>query len=75
MQVAWTKNLKGDERKQRIEEVKSYQNAFEALLEILEEEESTPDYDCPSWSHKQADQNGYNRAIRKVKNLITIKED
>ena len=75
MHIQWTKNLKGDDKKQRIEEVKSFKNAFEALTEILEEEESTPDYDCPSWSHKQADQNGYNRAIRKVKNLITIKED
>ena len=75
MQVAWTKNLKGEEKKKRTEEVKSYKTAFDALLEILEEESSTPDYDCPSWSHKQADQNGYNRAIQKVRTLITIKED
>ena len=74
MQVIWTKGLKGEDKKKRTEEIKSYKNAFDALQEILEEEKSTPDYDCPSWSHKQADQNGYNRAIREVIKLITIKD-
>lgn len=75
MHTQWVKGLKGEEKKRRIEEIRSYTNAFEALMEILEEESSTPDYDCPSWSHKQADQNGYNRAIKKVKTLITIKQE
>jgi len=74
MQEAWLKGYKGEEREARIKEINSYRNAFEALSEILREEESTPDYDCPSWSHKQADQNGFNRAIRKVKTLLTLKE-
>jgi len=33
------------------------------------------DYDSPSWSHKQADQNGYNRALRDIIDLITINGD
>lgn len=74
MQELWLKGYKGKEREARTKEINSYRNAFEALAEILEEEDSTPDYDCPSWSHKQADQNGYNRAIRKVLSLITLKE-
>ena len=74
MQELWLKGCKGKEREARTKEINSYRNAFEALAEILEEEDSTPDYDCPSWSHKQADQNGYNRAIRKVLSLITLKE-
>jgi len=74
MQVIWTKGLKGKEKEERAKEIKSYKNAFDALQEILEEEKSTPDYDCPSWSHKQADQNGYNRCIREVIKLTTIKD-
>ena len=72
MQVDWTKGLSGKEKEARQKEIKSYRAAFETLTEILEEESSTPDYDCPSWAHKQADQNGYNRAIRKVIKLINI---
>jgi hypothetical protein len=30
------------------------------------------DYDCPSWSHKQADQNGYLRAYRELLQLVTL---
>lgn len=28
------------------------------------------DYDCPSWSHKQADQNGYQRAMKEILKLL-----
>ena len=44
----------------------------EMLAEILvtEIKETTPDYDCPSWSHKQADQNGSNRAVRSILKLL-----
>ena len=74
MNIEWVKNLKGEEKKKRLEEVKSFRRAFEELDRLLKEEEFTPDYDCPSWSHKQADQNGYNRAIRRVKSLIKLKD-
>lgn len=74
MQELWLKGYKGTERDSRVKEVLSYHNAFEAIKELLEEEEFVPDYDCPSWSHKQADRNGYNRAIRKVKAILTLKD-
>ncbi len=74
MNIRWTKNLKGTEKTKRVEEVKSYRNAFQSLTEILDEEVSTPDYNCPSWAHKQADQNGYNRAIREIKKLVNVKD-
>jgi len=32
------------------------------------------DYDTPSWSHKQAHMNGEAAAIRKVIEIITIRE-
>ena len=76
MKTVWFKGIKGVEAKgKREREIVSYTSAFDARKEILEEETSTPDYDWPSWAHKQADQNGYNRAIRKVISIITIKED
>ena len=28
------------------------------------------DYDCPSWSYKQADANGYARAIKEILKLL-----
>lgn len=33
------------------------------------------DYDCPSWSHRQADINGYNRALQDVLSLIDLTGD
>ena len=69
MHVLWVKGLTGEEKKKRVEEVKSFSRGFKELLEILVEESSTPDYNCPSWAHKQADQNGYNRAIRHIQKL------
>jgi hypothetical protein len=30
------------------------------------------DYECPSWSHKQADRNGYLRAYRELLQLVTL---
>lgn len=75
MNTKWFKGLKTkDEKDKRKKELLSYRTAYEALIEILEEKTSTPDYDCPSWSHKQADQNGYNQAIKEVKALITFKD-
>jgi len=76
MNTLWVKGLKGEAKEKRKEEIKSYRTAFEELAKLLEEESMTKiDYDCPSWSHKQADQNGYNRAIRSIKKLIDIKDN
>lgn len=74
MQTIWTKGFKDKEARKK--EILSYRNAFDALKEVLEKEyeESVPDYDCPSWSHKQADINGANRKLRQIINLITVKE-
>jgi len=44
----------------------------EELSKILEFEiqESAPDYDLASWSHKQADLNGANRMVRSLMKLL-----
>jgi hypothetical protein len=76
MDHRWLKGLKGDEREHRRKEILSYRNAFNTLIETLEDylEDTVPDYDNPSWSHKQADANGANRKVRQIINLITIKD-
>lgn len=39
-------------------------------IELQKRKPLSADYDSPSWAYKQADQNGYNRAIDDVLNLI-----
>ena len=53
----------------------SYRNAFDALRQMIESdfEEAPPDYNNPSWSHKQADVNGANRKLKQVLKLMDIK--
>ena len=76
MKAVWVKGLKGEAKAKRISEIKSYRNAFDTLKEILEShfEESTPDYDCPSWSHKQAHVNGANQKLQSILNLLNIED-
>jgi len=73
----WFRGLPEEQKEQRIKEILSYRRAFEALNEVLDEyyEESSPNYDDPSWSHRQADVNGANRMLKRIKNLITIKDE
>ena len=73
MKAVWYKGYSGN-KADRKKELLSYRNAFEEAKKILEEEfeESVPDYDNPSWSHKQADVNGANRMLQKVIDLLTI---
>lgn len=78
MKVDWFAGTKAEHKETRRKEVESYKNAFEDLKSILEgweESGGKTDYDCPSWSHKQADRNGANRMLRKVINLISITKD
>jgi hypothetical protein len=76
MNSKWYKGIpsKDKEAKEaRTKEVMSFSRAFEELDDLLTFEVSVADYNTASWSHKQADQNGYNRAIREVKDLIKLK--
>jgi hypothetical protein len=38
-------------------------------------ESKSSDYDSPSWAYKQADQNGYNRALNDIIQLLNLKEE
>lgn len=77
---AWLTGLKGEARDKMKENVLSNQILLDKLSEILYnmqvKKESTvlTDYDTPSWSHKQAHLNGEASAIRKVIEIISIKD-
>ncbi len=74
MNTKWIKGHSNQEKRKK--EILSYRNAFDELTLLLtkEFEEVSPDYDCPSWSHKQADVNGANRKLKQILDLINIKE-
>jgi|TARA_Y100000296_G_C5141630_1_gene241398 hypothetical protein len=79
--AVWTAHLpdKTKEEKKAKEEFEAYirnsRGVFDRAIEIIEtyieaHETSPEDYDCPSWANKQADRNGWNRALKKVKQLF-----
>lgn len=75
MHSVWFKGVEDEDKKEA--ELRSYKLAFDALKEILEDEQERyhhPNYDTPNWAYRQADRNGYDRAIRHVIKLIEIEE-
>lgn len=78
MDIRWLKGFKGEAKTKRIAEIKSYQNAFDSLAEVLEGfivvDPSVKDYESPSWAYKRADIDGSNRTIRQIIKLLNNKE-
>ena len=78
MDIRWLKGLKGEAKTKRIAEIKSYQNAFDSLAEVLEGfivvDPAKNDYDSPSWAYKRADQDGHNRVVRQIIKLLNVKD-
>lgn len=77
----WFKGAKTPGEREQIKKmVLADQNLLDKLREILynmqEEKKGTVlgDYDTPSWSHKQAHMNGEAAMLRKVIDLVTIRE-
>lgn len=75
----WTKHLKDQKEKKEFESVvRSSSFLLSRLRDLLSEYEREIDlsetkldvYDSPSWSHKQAHQNGRRQAYRKIKELL-----
>lgn len=77
---AWTHGLSGPEKQQIEETVKGSTILLDRLTKILynmqESKAATvlADYDSPSWSHKQAHLNGQLDIIRKLADILTIRE-
>lgn len=80
MDVAWTKGKTEEEKKLYFESLKRVKWAFDDMNKLLDSnlrsveaaEMSPKVYDNPNWEYRQADANGYKRALRDVKNLTTI---
>lgn len=77
--MKWVQGI-APEKKEPFEQLlRNSSIVFAKLTEILENldrdslKTTKTDYDSPSWAYRQADQNGYRRALRDVINLITMK--
>lgn len=83
MDSRWIKQFKADneEAKEKVHSsLMSAKHILDAAISIIEEQKaaverpSKEDYDCPSWSHRQAHSNGEVAALNKVISLLTIKD-
>lgn len=77
----WTKHCEDEEDKKSTEQaVRSAGPILTVLREHLEtrlantNRPKISDYDSPSWSAKQADQNGEVRTLTDIINLLTLKD-
>lgn len=70
------KNQQDEFKKQVIGSQKILDRAAEIVYNksIVETRPSVEDYDSPSWAFKQADRNGYLRALNEIYNLLKLKE-
>jgi|TARA_R110000744_G_scaffold160193_1_gene276491 hypothetical protein len=80
MKTAWFKGCKTKKDKESVTQVlQSNRESLDRLKEILEPllKDSNPasDYDSPSWAYKQADRNGFNRAVTTVLDLINLDKE
>jgi hypothetical protein len=80
MKSSWFQKCKTQKDKAAVKQaVLSQREPLDRLKEILEPmlKETVPsaDYDCPSWAYKQADRNGYNRALTTVLEMITLDKE
>jgi len=80
MKTAWFKGCKTKKDKESVTQVlQSNRESLDRLKEILEPllKDSSPasDYDSPSWAYKQADRNGFNRAVTTVLDLINLDKE
>jgi len=78
MKTSWLSGLEPDAKKQMEDYFKSSPLLRERLVHILENKItsrhkrglSLEEFDSPSWAYKQADKNGYERAMLEVIELI-----
>jgi hypothetical protein len=74
MKTIWFMDLPKDQQEDFKKQVSSSKDVLEKLENILKtkikEITLSEDYDNPSWAYKQADRNGYNRALTEVLNIL-----
>jgi hypothetical protein len=79
VKTIWFMDLPKDEQDGFKREVKSAKNVLDKLEQIVQnrikEIVITNDYDSPSWAYKQADRNGYNRALTEIINILHLDQE
>jgi hypothetical protein len=79
VKTIWFMDLPKDEQEGFKREVKSAKNVLDKLEQIVQnrikEIVITNDYDSPSWAYKQADRNGYNRALTEIINILHLDQE
>lgn len=81
MITAWTKHLKSEDERKKLESSIRHQAwLLEHLTQILteieasvEKQEMSPEvYKDPSWAYRQAHANGFKQCLTKIKKLIDL---
>ncbi|MBV1929281.1 MAG: hypothetical protein KUG81_07195 [Gammaproteobacteria bacterium] len=79
MKTIWVQHLKDPQERAKFKQtLKNSRTAIDKLREIVynsTKEQKEADYDCPSWSHKQAHLNGYNEAIQSFLEVLDLKDE
>lgn len=79
MKTIWFMDLPKDEQEGFKREIKSAKNVLDKLEQIvnskIKEIVIANDYDSPSWAYKQADRNGYNRALTEIINILHLDQE
>ena len=74
MKTIWFMDLPKDEQEGFKKQINSSKDVLEKLEKIINDKIKdvvlADDYDNPSWAYKQADRNGYNRALTEVLNIL-----
>lgn len=78
VQLDWIKDLPPNEKEEFIKSLRNSKIVLDKLREIVynrgikTEDVKSVDYDSPSWSHKQAHQNGKREAFQEVIKLLEV---
>ena len=80
MKAVWFAKSKDKKDKDAIKQsILAQREPLDRLKEILEPmlKDGLPatDYDSPSWAYKQADRNGFNRALTTVLEIINLDKE
>ena len=81
LKTVWTQDIPAGEREEFTKTILNSQIALDKLRKIVYnrvmsgEKVSVVDYDSPSWSHKQADANGYVRGLREILDILDFNGD
>lgn len=74
MKTIWFMDLPKDQQEGFKRQISSAKDVLEKLELIVQSKMKdvvlSEDYDNPSWAYKQADRNGYNRALTEVLNIL-----